>query len=646
MLPSQVSAIICICVLHFAVKKLRYSMKRNFIALFFTAIYFFIASYSQAQTVYHVSAKNGNDRNDGSATKPFKTIGTASQRSKPGDIINVHEGTYREEISPAVGGSSDKMRITYQAAKNENVVIKGSEIIKGWEKVSDNTWKANVSNKLFGKFNPYIDTIRGDWFDPRKRQHHTGEVYLDEVRLTEASTKAEVMKQQNGEPYWFSEVGPDSTTIWAQFGNTNPNQHTVEINVRQSIFYPRKTGINYITVRGFIMRHAATPWAPPTAEQIGLIGTNWSKGWIIENNEISDSKCSGIALGKYGDEWDNKAESAEGYVGTINRALKNGWNKDNIGHHIVRNNKIYNCEQAGIVGSLGCSFSSVTDNIIYNTHIRRLFTGAEMSAIKFHGAIDMEISRNLIYHNDRGIWLDWMAQGTRVSQNVCFDNRNYDLFLEVDHGPFVIDNNIFLSARCQRVLAQGGTYAHNLFAGYMFIENFDDRLTPFMKPHSTEVAGLQDNPPGDFRFYNNIFVGYTCNLNTYDTARLPLWMDGNVFLAGAKPADKEAFPVWEQLYNPGLGVVMKGDGVYLSIKLDKGWKEWQKRRIVRTEMLGKTIYSGLPFEAPDGGDLIVDEDYFGKKRDKGNPFPGPFEWGNSSGAIQVIKVWSNAGKSK
>ena len=55
---------------------------------------------------------------------------------------------------------------------------------------------------------------------------------------------------------------------------------------------------------------------------MGLIGTHWSKGWIIENNDISYSKCSGVALGKYGDEWDNRAESAEGYVGTINRALE------------------------------------------------------------------------------------------------------------------------------------------------------------------------------------------------------------------------------------------------------------------------------------------------------------------------------------
>ena len=79
------------------------------------------------------------------------------------------------------------------------------------------------------------------------------------------------------------------------------------------------------------MRNAATPWAPPTAKQIGIVSALWCKGWIIENDEISDSKCFGVALGKYGDEFDNRAGSAEGYVGTLNRSLTNGWNKATVG---------------------------------------------------------------------------------------------------------------------------------------------------------------------------------------------------------------------------------------------------------------------------------------------------------------------------
>src|SRR5262249_22760608 len=227
----------------------------------------------------------------------------------------------------------------------------------------------------------------------------------------------------------------------AQFKGMDPNEQQVEINVRQTVFYPDKPGRNYITVCGFTMREAATPWAPPTAKQVGLVGTHWSKGWIIENNVLSHSICSGIALGKYGDEWDNtSANTAEGYVKTVERALHNGWNSATIGHHIVRNNTISHCEQAGIVGSLGAAFSTISGNTIFDIHVRGLFSGAEMAGIKFHGAIDTVIANNHIYRTCLGLWLDWMAQGTRVAQNL-FHHNGRDLFVEVNHGPFVVDNN-------------------------------------------------------------------------------------------------------------------------------------------------------------------------------------------------------------
>jgi alpha-N-arabinofuranosidase len=66
---------------------------------------------------------------------------------------------------------------------------------------------------------------------------------------------------------WFARVDDTHTTIWAQFKDINPKEEDVEINVRQSVFYPDKPGRNYITVRGFTMMHAATNWVPPTAEQ-------------------------------------------------------------------------------------------------------------------------------------------------------------------------------------------------------------------------------------------------------------------------------------------------------------------------------------------------------------------------------------------
>lgn len=589
---------------------------------------------------YHVSLE-GDDANDGTESATLRTISAAARRARPGDVVTVHEGVYRERINPPRGGASDDQRIVYQAAPGHRVVIKGSEVVRGWVKDRHDTWKVVIPNEFFGDFNPYSDVISGDWFNPRDRVHHTGAVYLDGHWLTEAAALEDVLEPATRTPLWFGRVDDDRTTIWAQFGGVDPNEAEVEINVRQTVFYPEKPGVNYLTVRGFSMMHAATPWAPPTAEQIGLIGTHWSRGWIIERNDIRYATCVGITLGKYGDEWDNTSQNtAEGYVQTIERALADGWSKENIGHHIVRHNRIAHCEQAGIVGSLGPAFNIITGNIIHDIHVRQLFTGAEMAGIKFHGAIDTLISRNHIYRTTRGIWLDWMTQGTRVTANLLHDNGPAeDLFIEVNHGPFLIDNNVCLSGRSLADWSQGGAYVHNLFAGRIELRPVLGRRTPFHEPHSTGLVGLRIIQGGDNRFYNNIFINHN-GLTPYDEAFHPVSMAGNVFLKGAAPSVHERDPMVDADFDPRIALTETPDGLDLEITLDTAWTR-QPRELVTTERLGRAVIPDLPYVQPDGTPYRVDTDYFGDARDAGHPFPGPFE--RPDGSRQVLRVWPVAG---
>lgn len=592
-------------------------------------------------TEYHVSVQ-GNDDWEGSASAPFRTISAAASKAMPGDVITVHEGIYRERVNPPRGGESDAKRIVYQAAAGERVEIKGSEIIKIWEAASENIWRATLSNSFFGGFNPYDDLMKADWFYPLDRDHHTGAVYVNGDWLIEAASLEEVMKNTGN--CWFAKVDDRNTTIWANFGGFNPNEERVEINARQTVFYPDQPGRNYITVRGFTMRHAATPWAPPTAEQIGLIGTHWSKGWIIEHNEISHSRCTGITLGKYGDEWDNFDPSADAYNKTIERALANGWARDNIGHHIVRNNTVSHCEMAGIAGSLGACFSVVTDNVVHDIHVQRIFSGAEQAGIKFHGAIDTLISNNRIYRSNRGIWLDWMTQGTRISRNLTYDIKEDDLFVEVSHGPFVADNNLFLSATADEVLrnmAQGGAYVHNLFIGTPGRLPQLDRSTPYHHEHSTRVAGIRNIEGGDDRFYNNIFIARQdrTGLSKYDTSVFPVHMDGNVFLNGALPSVHEEAPLQADGFDPGIELIKEDGAVYLQFAYDPAWQSQRRRKLVTSELLGRTQVSQLPYVSADDMPIRIDTDYWGQARDGSNPFPGPFEM--SDDGKQRFKVWPN-----
>jgi alpha-N-arabinofuranosidase len=608
---------------------------------------------------YHVSV-NGNDADDGSLARPFKTIMAAANVAMPGDVITVHAGIYREQIIPPRGGNSEKERIVYQAAKGEKVVVKGSEVIKGWEKLANDTWGVKIPNQFFGKFNPYKEFIQGDWFGPKPkdRKYLRGEVYLNGNWLMEAAKREEVLKAADEKnPLWSALVEGDSTTIWAQFKNVDPNKETTEINVRETVFYPDRPFINFITVRGFTMEQAATNWAPPTAEQMGLIGTHWSRGWIIENNTVQYSKCVGIALGKYGDEHDNnQTESAEGYVGTIKRALAFGWNKSTIGEHIVRNNTIAYCEQAGIVGSMGCAFSVIQGNTIHDIHMRRQFTGAEMAGIKFHGAVDVQISNNHIYRTEKGVWLDWMAQGTQVKSNLLYEN-DLDLFLEVDHGPTLVSNNLLLSKLSLLMNTNGAAFVHNLFGGAFNVVGYDSRLTPYHKPHSTFVEGLHDNPGGDIQFVNNLYV-MQGNARQYDQSLLPVIMSGNVYTRGTNQGLPINYYDWGRLndslkvlckdkevkgelnkqdFDAGAKIIKEKDGIYLEINLDKNWLAEQKRELVTTSTLHPAIIPHLPYENTDGSPLKIDRDYQGKLRNPGNPSPGPFEI--KSSGLQKIKLW-------
>jgi len=435
-------------------------------------------------TEYHVS-KNGH------FPKSFRTISEAAAVAVAGDVITVHRGIYRELVAPATSG------LTYRAGKNEKPEIRGSEIMTGWTLESPGTWKLVLPNTFFGAYNPYSDLIYGDWFYLKDRKLHTGEVYLNGQALEEG-------------PGWSTEQINGQTIIYAHFPHLDKGD-IVEINVRASCFYPVKTGVNNITVRGFIMSQAATQWAAPTAEQVGMIGTNWSKGWVIENNTISNSKCVGITLGKDRasgqNPWsaDMSKDGSYIYNEMIKLVAGRDWNKQNIGSHIVRNNTIYNCGAAGICGSLGAINSQIVNNNIHDIYTQRNFYGAEMAGIKIHGAIDVLIKGNKVRNAFIGLWLDWMAQGTHITGNV-FNNNDYaDCFAEVNHGPYTFDNNVMLSAIAFRDWSEGGNFNHNLFGGKLSRAP-QKRRTPYFKTHSTEIIWVKDIVGGSNTFIDNYFL--------------------------------------------------------------------------------------------------------------------------------------------
>ena len=619
---------------------------------------------------YHV-AVTGCDSNSGTKDQPFRTISRAASLAMPGDRVIVHEGEYREWVKPAQGGTGSVSRITYEAAEGERVVIKGSERITSWEPVEGSVWKAVLPNSFFGTYNPYQEVLGGDWFIyPADNSLHTGDVYLNGKSFYEAKSldevKNPVIRTEGVNPpwmkhpeailqpedtvfQWYAETDRDTTVIYANFQGANPNEELTEINVRKCCFYPEKTGINYITVRGFEMAQAACPWTPPTADQPGLLGTNWSKGWIIENNRIHDARCSGISIGKEASTGHNlctRTHRKPGYqyqMEAVFRARQIGWSKETIGSHVIRNNEIYDCGQNGIVGHMGCVFSEIAHNHIYNIAVKHEYFGYEIGGIKLHAAIDVQIHHNNIHNCTLGTWLDWQAQGTRVSKNLYYANDR-DLMVEVTHGPYLVDNNIFASSYNFDNIAQGGAYLHNLCCGTMRREDVLDRSTPYHFPHTTEVAGTTVVYSGDDRIFQNIFLGGTVtyteqsvhgtegynghtnsleeyindvvsrgngDLEQFKHVKQPVYIRGNAYLKGAKPYERE-----ENTYvsdtDPAVRIVEEDGKTYLELNVEKGMLEIPTE-VYGTEKLGMPRITEAPYENPDGTPIVFDTDYLGRR---------------------------------
>lgn len=437
--------------------------------------------------------------------------------------------------------------------------------------------------------------------------------------------------------------------------------------MRRSVFYPTEHHVDFITVRGFELAQAATPWAPPTADQPGLVGPNWARGWVIEDNVIHDARCSAVSLGKEASTGDNFAHDRgdkPGYqyqLESVFAARQIGWDREHIGSHVVRRNTIYDCGQNGIVGHLGAVFSTIEDNHIHHIATRREFYGYEIAGIKLHAPIDVQIEHNRIHDCTLGIWLDWQTQGTRVTRNLLYANTR-DLFVEVSHGPYVVDHNICASPVAWENFSQGGAYVNNLVAGAVRLEQVLDRATPYHRPHSTQVAGYAVICGGDDRCIGNVFLGAEADqafapgslghqLATYgshgwdgcpptfadylavvtrvegDHQRFgghhqAVWIHHNAYAGGARAYAHEEHPLLLD-DEVTFAVVDEGDEVYLEADLPPALAQGLLGP-VRSADLPPVRFAGAEFEDVDGAPLVIDTDLLGQHKDGDQLYPlGP-----------------------
>ncbi|MDO6800820.1 right-handed parallel beta-helix repeat-containing protein [Wenyingzhuangia sp. 1_MG-2023] len=112
-------------------------------------IFFTISTIAFAKDIY--VSTTGDDNNNGSITNPYKTFSKAVSVMSAGDVCIIREGIYEQELVVDKNGNANNF-LTFKAAEGEQVEIKATTKINGWQLYSGNIYKTTVNMSISSRF--------------------------------------------------------------------------------------------------------------------------------------------------------------------------------------------------------------------------------------------------------------------------------------------------------------------------------------------------------------------------------------------------------------------------------------------------------------------------------------------------------------
>lgn len=224
------------------------------------------------ESVLHVSP-GGSDDNDGTASRPLKSITAAVRHAVPGQTLYIHEGIYRE----AVLIPPEKKRIRLVAWQKGKPVLKGSDIMKGWER-KGRYWYRIV------KIKPQQVMVDGD--HPLQQIGYPN----DDFRAVHNYPRYEYPVGKNladmapGRFFWSG----DTLYLWLKHSD-DPNIHQIEVSRRE---YVIRVEADSVYLKGLTIRHSNVNTFSEQGAAVSL--GNYS---VIEDCDVQWCDFGGISMG-------------------------------------------------------------------------------------------------------------------------------------------------------------------------------------------------------------------------------------------------------------------------------------------------------------------------------------------------------------
>lgn len=412
-------------------------------------------------------ARNADDNGPGTKERPYRTINHAAQVLQPGERVVIAEGVYREEVRPARGGTGPDAMISYEAVPGAKVIVKGSEVVTGWQPSEGwnfgidpethkpvKAWELKLTPQMFPDgYNPFeVDNVLGDKTWLRYAQDNMityfrrrGLVFVDGHPLEPVETARDLAgpspRSMNyfTKVFWtplFKEFQPEAGKVWIEMNgltlhirlanDDDPAKHTIEITTREQVFSPAKRYQAYIRVKGISFEQAGNGFPVP---QRGMVSANRGNHFIFEDDTFEWANSVGLDIGN--EDWAAARPPQP------------------VGDDVVRHNVFRYCGIEGLGGTGGPQNTLVEKNLFEWIGWQDAAMMSESAGTKMHVAHNLLFRNNVVRHirHANGLWLDIGNANDRITGNIFADipgNVNpHAVHIEGSDAVNQIDNNIF-----------------------------------------------------------------------------------------------------------------------------------------------------------------------------------------------------------
>jgi len=431
------------------------------------------------------------DAGSGSATQPYRTLTYAMKQLRSGETLVVSGGVYRESLIIPDNSSG----LAVQAAPGADVIIKGSDVVTGWQRVQT------------GRFvkRPWTANTQQVFVDGLSLQQIGGQIFSDDPWIWPGRVSGGVDQLTNNSFYY--DAGTQSLYIQVPFDSVDGR--IVEASVRNYVAFGQ--GLANVTLRDLRFQHSNTT-SVNYAGAVTLLGNRL----VVERIEVTRADGNGFDIS--GDD------------------------------NVVRDSRANYCGQVGM--KVRGQRNRVTGNETNYNNRRGFNKWWEAGGAKFTGEgglRDSEVSNHRAIGNDGdGIWFDWMNRNNRIFRNVSAYNSGFGIHYEASQAAYLYDNYVFGNGQRGIYLAHSG---NSVVAYNLVVMNGLEGIVAIDEGRNPELDELR---PRNNRVFDNI-VGW----NGKSALVLPAGRQGNtadfnLYLGTSAPSFSLGWPAAESPLRNGL----------------------------------------------------------------------------------------------